>query len=467
MKKSKKDKVKINSMDVAGLREMILGLQKVPGRKLNDAVCDIIDAGGYSVAVLLDMLPELPVSLQQKVVEKIEDFFYFHPENGVKLFRRLKKALARSDRSCHARLLAAMADISEKVDDQDFSISDLGDQAMTILESDADLGRLSKAIEVLVKASESRSIPAIIKIMIKSIGGLDNFQNYQFVETSLLALKRLGGEPVIRLLINPSSETAIRQLRLEWRGQNGKLLNETFSVLQRLDADFAQVMLKVVDLSDFNLPFIAMINEGVGHSDKWVRQTAVASMQKASEALSPEVLSRMLNDSASEVRLMAATSLGGFSVEQTGSVLEELASRPGESREIRLNALYALFAQKNLVALKNIASQPDSMQIAINAQGLASLLMPHEDGLKSQLSVYCLAKSELLGEAGHYLMELAEPEDIEYLIKAHSAGNATQRERMIDFIRQFIDKKAGPRLEVAIGRLAEPEQKALRLLMPV
>jgi len=156
MKKSKKDKVKINSMDVAGLREMVLGLQKVPGRKLNDAVCDIIDAGGYSVAVLLDMLPELPVSLQQKVVEKIEDFFYFHPENGVKLFRRLKKALARSDRSCHARLLAAMADISEKVDDQDFSISDLGDQAMTILESDADLGRLSKAIEVLVKASESQ-----------------------------------------------------------------------------------------------------------------------------------------------------------------------------------------------------------------------------------------------------------------------------------------------------------------------
>ena len=63
-------------------------------------------------------------------------------------------------------------------------------------------------------------------------------------------------------------------------------------------------------------------------------------------------------------------------------------------------------------------------------------------------------------------MELAEPEDIEYLIKAHSTGNATQRERMIDFIRQFVDKKAGPRLNVAIGRLAEPEQKALRLLMP-
>ena len=106
------------------------------------------------------------------------------------------------------------------------------------------------------------------------------------------------------------------------------------------------------------------------------------------------------------------------------------------------------------------------MQIAVNAQGLAALLMPHEDGLKSQTAAYCLAKSELLGEVGHYLMELAEPEDIEYLIKAHSAGNATQRERMIDFIRQFVDKKAGPRLNVAIGRLAEPEQKALRLLMP-
>lgn len=449
------------------MREAVLNLQQVPGRKLNDAVCDIIDAGGYSVAVLLKMLPEMPLNLQQQVVKKIEDFFYFHPENGAKLFKRLKKALSLVDHSCRASLLSAMADISEKVEDNDFAISAMGEHALAVLESDVDFGRLTKVIEVVVKASEYSSIPIIIKLMIKSAGGLDNFQNYQFMETSLLALKRLGGEPLIRLLINPSSEAATRQLRLEWRRMGEGLLNETFTVLQRLDTDFAQLMLKVIDLSDFNLPFIAMINEGVSHSDKWVRQTAVAAMQKASEALSPEELSRLLNDTAGEVRLMAATSLGGFSAEQTGGVLEELASRQGESREIRLNALYALYAQKNLTALKSLAIQPDSLQIAINAQGLASLLMPHEDGMKTMLAAYGQAKSELVSDAGHYLMELAEPEDIGMLIKSHAAGNTMHRERLIEFIRQFIDKKAGPRLEVAVRKLTDPEQKALKLLMPV
>ncbi len=464
--KKKKVKLNIDSKDVAALRQLVLGLQNLSGKKLTNSICDIIDAGGYSIAVLLDMVPGMPVPLQQQIVRKIEDFFYFHPENGAKLFKRLKKALAGADHSCRASLLAAMADISENVADGDFAISDMGEHALTVLESDVDLGRLSKAVEIIVKASEHKSIPIIIKLMIKSISGIDKFQNYQFIETSLLALKRLGGEPVLRLLINPSSEAATRQLRLEWRTVNEALLNETFSALQLLDTDFAQVMLKVVDLSDFNLPFIAMINEGISHNDKWVRQTAVASMKKASEALSPEVLSRMLNDTASEVRLMAATSLGGFSADQTGGLLEELASRQGESREIRLNALYALFAQKNLAALTGLAVQPDSLQIATHAQGLASLLMPHEDGLKSQLQAFCLVKSELMGDAGHYLMELAEPEDLEILIKAHAAGKETHRERLIEFIRQFIEKKAGPRLEVAMAKLTVAEQKALKLLTP-
>jgi HEAT repeat protein len=443
-----------------------MNLQKVPGQKLNDAVCDIIDAGGFSVAVLLEKLPEMPLNVQQHIVKKIEDFFYFHPENGAKLLKRLKKALDLVDHSCRAGILSAMADISEKVEENDLIISGVGAHALTVLESDADFGRQTKAIEVVVKAAEYSSIPIIIKLMIRAAAGVDNFQNYQFIETSLLALKKLGGESLIRLLVNPSSEAATRLLRLEWRRMPENLLNETFIVLQRLDTDFAQLMLKVIDLSDFNLPFIAMINEGVTHNDKWVRQTAVAAMQKASEALNPEELSRLLNDSAGEVRLMAATSLGGFAAGQTGDILEELASRQGESREIRLNALYALFAQKNLAALQNLAVQPDSLQIAINAQGLASLLMPHEEGMKSMLAAYCLAKAELSGDAGHYLMELAEPEDLGMLIKYHAAGNTTQRERLIEFIRQFIDKKAGPRLDLALKKLAEPEQKALRLLMP-
>ncbi len=464
--KMKNNEDKTVARDVARLRDMIHKLRQISGRKLNNAVCDIIDLGGYSLAVLLDELPGLPVELQQQIVKKLEDFFYFHPESGVKLFRRLKNALARSDQSCRAGLLSAMADISEQVDDRDFAVSELGEQALAVLESDVDPGRLAKAIEILVKASEYTCIPVVIKLMIKTTGALDKFQNYQFIETALLALKRLGGESLIRLLINPSSDAAIRQLRLEWRHMNEGLLNETFSILQKLDTDFAQIMLKVVDLSDFNLPFIAMINEGVKHGDKWVRQTAVSSMQKAAEALNPEEIARLLNDSASEVRLMAATSLGGFSAEQTGAILEELAARQGESREIRLNALYALFAQKNLAALKNLSVQPDSLQIAVNAQGLATLLMPHEEGLKAMLVTYGQVKSEFVADAGHYLMELVEPEDIEVLVKSHSAGNETQRERLIEFIRQFIDKKAGPRLEVAMKKLADAEQKALKLLMP-
>ena len=464
--KMKNNEDKTVARDVARLRDMIHELRQISGRKLNNAVCDIIDLGGYSLAVLLDELPGLPVELQQQIVKKLEDFFYFHPESGVKLFRRLKNALARSDQSCRAGLLSAMADISEQVDDRDFAVSELGEQALAVLESDVDPGRLAKAIEILVKASEYTCIPVVIKLMIKTTGALDKFQNYQFIETALLALKRLGGESLIRLLINPSSDAAIRQLRLEWRHMNEGLLNETFSILQKLDTDFAQIMLKVVDLSDFNLPFIAMIDEGVRHGDKWVRQTAVSSMQKAAEALNPEEIARLLNDSASEVRLMAATSLGGFSAEQTGAILEELAARQGESREIRLNALYALFAQKNLAALKNLSVQPDSLQIAVNAQGLATLLMPHEEGLKTMLVTYGQVKSEFVADAGHYLMELVEPEDIEVLVKSHSAGNETQRERLIEFIRQFIDKKAGPRLEVAMKKLADAEQKALKLLMP-
>lgn len=462
--KKKKAETKIDTRNIAALKDRVKALVNVPARRFNDAVCDIIDAGGYSVAVLLDTLPELPVALQQQAVRKIEDFFYFHPENGVKLFSRLKKALEKVDQSCRPGILSAMADISEKADDRDFTVSDLGEYALAVLESDADLGRQSKAIEVAVKALEYGCIPFIIKIMKKATTELDNFQNYQFIETSLLALKRLGGEPIIRLLINPGSDSASRQLRLEWRGMKDVLLSEAFSVLRTLDADFAQMMLKVVDLSDFNLPFVAMINEGVSHDDKWVRQAAVASMKKASEALSPEVLSRMLNDSASEVRMMAATSLGGFSAEQTGSLLEELAGRQGEAREIRLNALYALFAQKNLPALKNLAAQPDDMQIAANALGLSVLLMPHDEGLATILNVFGLSRAETVGDLSHYLMELSDPEDIGKLIKAHSGGNETCRERLIEFIKQFAARKAGPRLDAAIGKLSENEQKALKAL---
>jgi HEAT repeat protein len=324
---------------------------------------------------------------------------------------------------------------------------------------------MSRAVELVVKASGVSGIPSIIRLMIKSSEKLDKYANYHFVETALMALKRLGGEPIIRLLINPSSDEAIRQLRMEWRAMDQQLLQDTLSTLRKVDVDMAQVLLKVIDLSDFNLPFVAMIKEGVAHHDKWVRQAATASMQKATAALSPETLARMLNDDSSEVRLMAVTSLGGFTGEQTGAMLEELAGRAGESHEIRLNALYALYAQKNREALENLAVSADNHLLMLNARGLAALLMPRDEGARSMLKAFVEAKSELVGEAVHYLLEILEPEDIEILINTHAASNSEpQRERIIDFMRLFIDKKAGPRLDQARSRLSEAEQKALAIL---
>ncbi len=455
------------SHNVRALRRMVEQLEKKPQKRLEDAVCDIIDIGGFSLAVLLEKLPTLTVPVQTAIAHKIEDFLFFHPEKGAKLFGRLQSAMRDADISCRPSLLAALADVSGAADFDHLTIGQLAPDALDALDSSMDFARMSKAVELVAKASGVSGIPSIIKLVIKSSEKLDEYSNYQFVETALMALKRLGGEPIIRLLINPSSADAVRQLRMEWRSMDQALLQETLAALQSADADFAQIMLKVIDLSDFNLPFAAMIKEGVSHSDKWVRQAAAASMQKAAEALSPEAIARMLNDESSEVRLMAATSLGGFSREQTGSTLEELAVRQSESLEIRLNALYALFAQKNRAALEGLVSSADNFRIAVNAQGLASLLMPKDEGARSMLRALVEVKSELLLEVTHYLFEILESEDIEILIDAHStAANETQRERLIDFMRLFVVKKAGPRLDQARSRLSEAERKALDVFAP-
>ncbi|NLF95355.1 MAG: hypothetical protein GX569_01370 [Candidatus Riflebacteria bacterium] len=455
------------SRNVKALRRMVEQLERVPAKKLESAVCDIIDLGGFSLAVLLEKLPALTVPVQTVVARKIEDFLYFHPEKGAKLFDRLQSAMRDADISCRPSLLAAIADVSDSVAIDHLAMGRLASDALDALDSNMDFARMSRAVELVVKASGVSGIPTIIKLMIKSSEKLDQYSNYQFMETALMALKRLGGEPVIRLLINPSSADAIRQLRMEWRAMDQQLLQETMAALRLADADFAQIMLKVIDLSEFNLPFAAMIKEGVSHSDKWVRQAAAASMQKASAALSPESLARMLNDESSEVRLMAVTSLGGFEREQTGAMLEELASRQGESIEVRLNALYALFAQKNRTALENLVQTADNHRLAVNARGLSAMLMPKEDGARVMLQAFVDIGSDMLTEATHYLLEILEPEDIEILIKAHSSsGSEPRRERLIDFMRLFIDRKAGPRLDQARMRLSEAEQKAIEMLAP-
>ncbi|MDD2624719.1 MAG: HEAT repeat domain-containing protein [Candidatus Riflebacteria bacterium] len=464
MEKSKVKK-QLDPKDLPALKRAVKRLEKVSEKKLNDAICDIIDLGGYSVAVLLESLKGFNAELQLAIVKKIEDFLYFHPDKGVKVFDRIKKVLPEVNEVCRGHLLAALSDISETMEGGEDALATLADDAAKLLSSGSDLMRASKAIDIAVKAGKRDIIPDIIKLMIESVSRTDNYQNYQFIETSLLALKRLGGEPLLRLLINHESESALRQIRLEWRNKYDALLVDVIKSLDTADSDFAQVLLKIIDLSEFNLPFSAMISEGLSHPDKWVRQSAASSMQKAGDGLEPESLSRLLSDEASEVRLMAVTSLGGFDVAKTGVILEDLALRASESFDVRLNALYALYSQKNLDSLVAVYKQCDNDRVYVNAIGLASLLMPHSGGVSTLIDVYTKLKEEMLPEALHYVLELFEPEDLSMLASAHSTVSGDARERVIELIKVFAEKKSGDRLNLALQRLNDAERSALKLLI--
>ena len=458
---------KIDSNDENTVRQMIADLENIEENRLNDAVCDIIDIGSKPIVMLIEALPDMSEEVGGIVVQKLEDFFYFHPEKGEKVVERLKKSVREAPERYRAGLLSALSDILEAIDESGETISTMGEEAMSVLCSNTDITRIGKAIEILIRAEKYDSIPHIIKLMTKSTNKLDKFEYYQFIETSLLALKRLGGEAVLRLLVNPLSDSAIKQLRIEWRTKEQKLLDDTLIALQKLDSDFAQVMIKVVDLSEFNLPFAAMLNEGIKHSDKWVRQAAVEAMSKTSENMTPEALSRMLSDPAPEVRLMATTSLGAFDKKQTGDLLLDLAGREEESIDIRLNALYALYAQGNLAALQQLAAKKENEKITVNAEGLAALLMPHEQGLHKMLDVYMATKESLLPEAAHYLSELTVPEDIGVMVAAHSKGNEEQRDKMIRFLKAFVENNDGPKLEAAMkAQLNEAERSALKRMIP-
>lgn len=458
----------VDSHDIEALQGLVKDLDNIPSRELSDAVCDIIDIGGDSVSVLLAGLPNMTGETGMVVVQKLEDFFYFHPEKGERIVEKLKMAIKEAPEQYKAGLLSALSDILNSTDESGLKICDMKDEAMAVLCSKSDMARIDKAVEVLVRAEERKSIPHIVNLMINNLDKLDKYENYQFMENALLALKRLGGEAVLRLLINPTSDSAIKQLRVEWRTKEQKLFDDTLAALQRSDSNFAQVMLKVIDLSEFNLPFVAMLNEGIKHSDKWVRQAAVEGLQKTNEAMSPESLSRLLSDPAPEVRLMAVTSLGAFGKEQTGEILLDLATRPDESMEIRLNALYALHSQGNLSVLLQIAALKDNASLTLNAAGLAALLMKHEEGLHKMLEVYKATPESLLLEAAHYLSELSVPEDIGAMVSAHTSATEGQRDKMVRFLKAFLEKNQGPRLEEAMAKqLRQEEANALKAMIPI
>ncbi len=472
MNKNKKNILTVDPKDIKALKAEVRKLMDMPSKKLNDAICDIIDLGGYSVAVMLDTMCELPSEIQLAISKKIEDFMYFHPEKGSKLTERIKKTMSKAAPECRPHLFACLVDIEEAVSSDlegkaisPKELADLSDLAMTIIDEKPELMRATKAIDVISKANRLEALPSVIKLMIGSLAELDKYQNYLFVETALLAVKKLGGEAVLRLLVNSNSQAALRQLKLENRDLGEELFVNLLDSLKAIDDNFAQVILKVVDLSEFNLPFMPMINEGLSHPDKWVRQVAVEAMQKATDGFDLESLTRLLEDSASEVRLMAVTSLGSFEGDKTGYLLENLALDDEEMVDLRLNALYALYSQKNLEALTSIHKQTDNGVLSANSAGLMSLLMPHGAGVNNLLEVYVKLKESLLPELLYYFNELIQPEDLAALASCYSTQDSQGRERLVQLLKLVAEKKAGPRLEAALAKLPAQEQEALRLLM--
>lgn len=453
----------INTRDLQSLQKMVGRLKRVPLKKLSDATCDIIDLKGCSLAVLLRRLPEFDAERQQKIAQKIEDFLYFHPRSGKKLVPRLKRTCEKVGEGCRAQLFSALMDVLASQSGQE-NYLELVPLAETVLGSSVDFLRKSKALEVFNRLGNRKYLTLIIENMIKASMKLDEFSCYHFFENSLLVLKHIGGESVLKLLINPNSDSVIRQFRFEWKSEDSSLIAGVLRSLQAVKDDFAQIALKVVDLSDFNLPFVSMIQEGMQHQDKWVRQAAAASMEKASSALDPEILARLLNDPSSEVRMMAVSSLGGYSIEKTGGLLESLVQKAGETPGAKMNALHALYSQKNLPALERMANEPEP-QVALNSLGLAAMLRPKAEGMIDLLKVFAGLGPDRAGEIRYYLLEIADPEDISVLIDYHqNADSGVKKENCLVLLREFLLQKAGPRLDRALQALPDAQRKALAVL---
>ena len=166
---------------------MIADLENIEENKLNDAVCDIIDIGNKPISLLIESLPEMSEEVGKTVVQKLEDFFYFNPEKGEKNIDVLKKSIKNVPENYRAGLLSALSDILDAVDDTGNIISSMNQEALEVLKSDADIARISKAVEILVRAEETKSIPVIINLMNKNTSLLDKYEYYQFIETSLLS----------------------------------------------------------------------------------------------------------------------------------------------------------------------------------------------------------------------------------------------------------------------------------------
>jgi HEAT repeat protein len=451
--------------DLRALRRQVKRLRTFSGSKLDAAICDIIDQKGFALAVLIKGMHLLPGTVQIRIARKIEDFLFFHPNQGRRVLKRLAEAIPGVDLRCRPHLVSALADVTARSGETPPPIEDLKETAREVLASATDLARKGKAVEMLAQGDDVGAIPLILRNLVQAVDQIDQFANYQFSETCLFALKKLGGEGFIRVLINPESTAAQQQFRLEWRDRPEQINTAVLSAIRTLSEDFPRVLLKVVELSEFSVPFAAMVQEGLAHPDKWVRQSAAACAKKLSDEGSLEHLQRMLNDSSLEVRLMAVSSLGGYPPDMTGEILTRLGCNEGETLEIRMNALYALFNQKNVTALGTLI-QCSNRTISTHAQGTAALLMAREDGLDALLKSFAVLPLDALPPLTHYVGELARIEDLPVLIRGlNSLAEGKRRIPLLEFLTAFLKKQAGPTLDKAMAALADPERRALHILI--
>lgn len=439
-------------------------LRKVPASKLDNAICDIIDLRGYALAVVLKKLPNLPAGLQKQISIRIEDLIFFHPSRGERVYQRLLKAVTLCAGDCRCHLIAAISDVLEKTKKNLPVPREICEIARSLLITDVDSMRKGKAVEILSMAEVVSSVPGILVALIENVEKIENYENFCFTETALFALKKLGGEGLLRLLVNPQSAHALAEFRVEWRNRSPESAQEILKILRQQDEDFVQKILKVIDLSEFGLPFISMISEGLGHSDKWVRHNATASLARIVDGKGLKHLRRMLKDPALEVRMIAINSLGNFPIAMSGKILTEIAQNEGENADSRMNALYSLFSQKNLNALEKIGKATTG-SMSMNAQGLEALLRPKDEALERLLLLLEKTPVALMHELFHYLMEVSRPEDLKHFVRLHSKlSSQMHRDSFLTFISAFLTNKAGVTLDRAMNELSPAEQVALKAL---
>ncbi len=449
------------------LRRRFRRLARVRGARLTRDIGDFIDLRGFAMPVLLTDLHRLPVEVQRVVAGVLEDYFFFHPDRGIRHFPRLLACATQLDASVRRHLIPAIADVAARGGTRLAGTERLGDAARVLLEAaDTDLLRQAKAIEVLAGTDDPSHLPAVLAALARATDAIDSYEGFSLAETALFAVKRLGGEATLCLLINAESSAARQLLRLHFGEQRtATIVAPVLAALSRFDENRAQLLLKFIELAEYPTPFFAMVQEGLNHSSKWIRQTASATAARLGKSIELTRLFELLEDPAPEVRLMAASSLGHIDRPEVVTRLTAMAQAPHETREIRLNALYSLHQLRKEEALAELAASPIP-EVARPALGLASLLKERKQGLTELLAALPDADDRAVADLIHYVAEMARADDLPRLLAASDGLAPSGRLVFTEFLGRFLHTHAGPLLDKTLAGLPSTQRSALEPLLP-